>query len=141
MRWTLLILLSINCNTTINASSDAGGDAPGDSLGDGGNPSGDFAIVHSFDGDNGVAATGRGKPELNVAANGTQVMQTTWQNVNVYDYTGTLLQSTTLPALVTSAGLDPRAPTSASRSSPTSSSTSSSSAGSSPRRAGLTASW
>src|SRR5262249_41012201 len=58
-------------------------------------------IVHSFDGDSGPTLAqcqagpshcGR-QPEMNVAANGKQVLQVTWQNVRVYDYGGTLLKS------------------------------------------------
>jgi hypothetical protein len=73
--------------------------------------SGAFTILHSFDGDFASSATGRGKPEMNVAANGTQVAQVTWQNVNIYDYSGTLVKTTPLPQLITSAGLNPNGST------------------------------
>jgi hypothetical protein len=61
-------------------------------------------IVRSFDGDSGPSLAqcqaapshcGR-QPKMNVAANGKQVVQVTWQNVRVYDYGGTLLKSTPL---------------------------------------------
>jgi hypothetical protein len=80
-------------------AADTGTDAPG---------SGAFEILHSFDGDSYTTGpTGRGKPEMNLAANGTQVTQVTWQHVNVYDYTGTTLKSTSLQTFITGAGLSP----------------------------------
>src|SRR5262249_7937499 len=75
-------------------------------------------IVHSFDGDSGPTLAqcqagpshcGR-QPEMNVAANGKQVLQVTWQNVRVYDYGGTLLKSTPLADFIRKAGLDPMPP-------------------------------
>src|SRR5215467_10953288 len=71
-------------------------------------------IVHSFDGDHGpgraVCETGVshcGFPDMNMAVNGKQVVQVTWQNVNVYDYSGKLLKSTPMKAFISNAGLDP----------------------------------
>src|SRR5438552_18006733 len=71
-------------------------------------------IVRSFDGDSGpgLAACESGithcdRPEMDVAANGKQVVQVTWQSVRVYDYNGRLLQTTPMPAFVRNAGLDP----------------------------------
>jgi hypothetical protein len=66
-----------------------------------------FAMLQAFDGDQGTGPTGRGRPEMNVAASGAQVAQITWQNVSVYDYTGHLLVRTPLPSLITAAGLNP----------------------------------
>src|SRR5205809_483590 len=75
-------------------------------------------VVRSFDGDKGIdfatchpetTRCGR-QPEPNVAANGKQVVQMTWQNLNVYDYSGKLLRSTPTEKFVTDAGLDPMAP-------------------------------
>jgi hypothetical protein len=75
-------------------------------------------IVRSFDGDKGpdqehcrseVIRCGR-QAEMTAAANGKQVVQVTWQHVNVYDYSGRLLQSTMLPEFIKSAGLDPTPP-------------------------------
>ena len=75
-------------------------------------------IVRSFDGDSGpgLAVCESGithcdRPEMDVAVNGKQVVQVTWQNVRVYDYSGRLLQSTPMPAFVRNAGLDPNPPT------------------------------
>jgi hypothetical protein len=85
------------------SASDAGADVvvpPSDG-------GGGFSILHSFDGDFGAGATGRGKPEMNVAANGSQVAQVTSQNFVVFDYTGKTLATTSMTALVTSAGLNP----------------------------------
>lgn len=71
--------------------------------------------VRSFDGDHGptqercnpeVLRCGR-QAEMNAAASGTQVVQVTWQHVNVYDYNGVLLQSTPLPDFAARAGVDP----------------------------------
>ncbi|HKU13291.1 MAG TPA: hypothetical protein VJQ52_02795 [Steroidobacteraceae bacterium] len=73
------------------------------------------AIEHSFDGDSGpdLAACQAGntlcgrQPEINVATNGKQVVQVTWQNVRIYDYDGKLVQSKPLAELIRSAGLEP----------------------------------
>ncbi|MBE3100064.1 MAG: hypothetical protein IMZ44_23330, partial [Planctomycetes bacterium] len=75
-------------------------------------------IVQSFDGDSGpllvacesgTTHCGR-QPEMNVAVNGKQVVQVTWQTVGVYDYRGTLLHSTPLATFIRNAGLDPMPP-------------------------------
>ncbi|MDH7796848.1 hypothetical protein QBC99_002911 [Beijerinckia sp. GAS462] len=72
--------------------------------------------VHSFDGDRGPgldvcksdnAPIHCDRAEMDVAASGKQVVQVTWQNVNVYDTSGKLLKSTPLSALIRGAGLDP----------------------------------
>jgi hypothetical protein len=47
---------------------------------------------------------------MNVGANGTRVVQVTWQNVRVYDYAGRLLRSTPMSTFVRDAGLDPMPP-------------------------------
>jgi hypothetical protein len=74
-------------------------------------------IVHSFDGDRGpglaVCETGVthcGLPEMDVAANGKEVVQVTWQNVRIYDYNGRLLQSTPMSTFIRNAGLNPIPP-------------------------------
>ena len=72
--------------------------------------------VSSFEGDRGPGAAvckANGAPihcdraEMDVAASGKQVVQVTWQNVNVYDSTGKLLKSTPLSTVIRDAGLDP----------------------------------
>src|SRR5215475_7423512 len=72
-------------------------------------------IVRSFDGDTGPdqqhcnpeeVRCGR-QAEMNAAASGKQVVQVTWQHVNIYDYHGKLLRSTMLPDFIRKAGLDP----------------------------------
>src|SRR5215831_19200106 len=70
-------------------------------------------IVHSFDGDAGPGAevcdAGRthcGWADMNVGVNGKQVVQVTWQNVRVYDYTGKQLRSTPLETFIADAGLE-----------------------------------
>lgn len=72
--------------------------------------------VNSFEGDRGPgldvcksdnAPTHCDRAEMDVAANGKQVVQVTWQNVNVYDTMGKLLKSTPLSSVIRSAGLDP----------------------------------
>jgi len=74
--------------------------------------------ITSFDGDKGPgrdvckSATPPihcDRAEMDVATNGKQVVQVTWQNVNVYDTTGKLLKSTPLAALIRTTGLDPDA--------------------------------
>ena len=74
-------------------------------------------IVRSFDGDHGpgLAACESGIthcdiPEMAVAVNGTQVVQVTWQNVRIYDYSGRLRQSVPMSELVRKARLDPVPP-------------------------------
>ena len=72
-------------------------------------------VVRSFDGDSGpgLAECQAGKTwcgrqsETNVAANGRQVVQVTWQNVRIYDYNGKLLQSIPMATFVRNAGMDP----------------------------------
>jgi hypothetical protein len=71
-------------------------------------------ILHSFNGDHGpgmaVCETGVshcGFPDMNVAINGKQVLQVTWQNVIVYDYKGRLLKSTPMTTFIRNAGLNP----------------------------------
>jgi hypothetical protein len=72
------------------------------------------SVVQSFDGDSGaglaVCETGRthcGFPDMNAAVNGKQVVQVTWQNVSVFDYSGHLLRATPLATFFRDAGLDP----------------------------------
>lgn len=71
-------------------------------------------IVRSFNGDTGPASACTAphcdRPEMNVAANGSQVVEVTWQNVNVYDYSGNLLRSTPMTSFITNAGLNPSTP-------------------------------
>lgn len=73
-------------------------------------------VVNSFEGDRGPGlevCNSNGAPihcdraEMDIATNGKQVVQITWQNVNVYDTSGNLLKSTPLSELIRSAGLDP----------------------------------
>src|SRR5437763_1117972 len=71
-------------------------------------------IVQSFDGDSGPGlatcesgVTHCDRPEMNVAASGTQVVQVTWQNVRIYGKGGHLLQSTPMAAFIRRAGLHP----------------------------------
>jgi len=74
-------------------------------------------IVRSFDGDSGPGlavcesgVTHCGLPEMAAAVNGKQVVQVTWQNVRIYDYSGHLLQSIPMPTFIRKAGLDPLPP-------------------------------
>lgn len=75
--------------------------------------------VTSFDGDRGpgvavcrsdAAPIHCDRAEMDVAASGKQVVQVTWQNVNVYDTTGRLLKSTPLADIIRGIGLDPNPP-------------------------------
>ena len=70
-------------------------------------------IVRSFDGDSGPGAevcdegrTHCGWADMSVGVSGKQVVQVTWQNVRVYDYTGKLLRSTSLETFIGDAGLE-----------------------------------
>jgi hypothetical protein len=72
------------------------------------------SVVRSFDGDKGpglaTCETGVshcGQAEMDVATNGKQVVQITWQNVSVYNKKGRLLQSTPTTAFIRNAGLNP----------------------------------
>jgi hypothetical protein len=76
-----------------------------------------MTIVHSFDGQIGAgltACTAMGghcdRPEMNAAANGSQVVQVSSIGVSVYSYTGTLLATTPLPMFITNAGLQTTGP-------------------------------
>src|SRR5271157_1468918 len=71
-------------------------------------------VVRSFDGDKGpglaTCETGVshcGLAEMDVATNGKQVVQVTWQNVRVYNKKGRLLQSTPMTTFIRNAGLNP----------------------------------
>ena len=71
-------------------------------------------VVRSFDGDKGpglatceTGVTHCGQAEMDVATNGKQVVQVTWQNVRVYNKKGRLLQSTSMTSFIRSAGLNP----------------------------------
>ena len=73
-------------------------------------------VVNSFEGDRGPglevcksenAPTHCDRAEMDVATNGKQVVQVTWQNVNVYDTAGKLLKSMPFSELISSTGLDP----------------------------------
>ena len=75
-------------------------------------------VIRAFDGDKGIdlaacrpetTRCGR-QPEMGVAANGTQVVQVTWQNMLVFDYSGKLLRSTPLAEFIKAANLDPNPP-------------------------------
>ena len=80
-----------------------------------GSGTGGLRVTIQFDGDQGKGLSGcsgsppkcRQLPELNVAANGTQVAQITVQDLTVFDYSGHLLGKTPLPTFVTNAGLNP----------------------------------
>ena len=84
--------------------ADGGEDA---SAGSDASAGGGLTVLHAFDGESGTVAAYRGKPEMNVAANGSQVAQITNPSLDVYDYSGTMLKTTSLATLVTAAGLNP----------------------------------
>jgi hypothetical protein len=44
---------------------------------------------------------------MNAAVNGQQVVQATWQNLSVFDYSGHLLRATPMATFIRNAGLDP----------------------------------
>src|ERR1035441_2745975 len=71
-------------------------------------------IVRSFDGDSGPGlavcesgVTHCDRPEMDMATNGKQVVQVTWQNVRIYNTSGRLLRSTPMTAFIRKAGLNP----------------------------------
>jgi len=75
--------------------------------------------VTSFDGDKGPGSAickaekhpvHCDRAEMDVASSGKQVVQVTWQNVNVYDPSGKLLKSTPLSTLIRDMGLEPNPP-------------------------------
>jgi hypothetical protein len=75
-------------------------------------------VVQSFDGDLGpgldACQNGHGhcdRPEMDVAVNGKQVVQVTWQNLRIYDYSGRLVRSTPMAEFIRRAGLNPTPPT------------------------------
>ena len=122
MRWLgAFLCVAIGCAPSSNDSSGDGPSTPPDvgSGADGGAADassqadgGAVTIVRQFDGDHGpglaacqVSGGHCDRPDGNIAANGTQVLQATWQNVNVYDYAGNLVRSTPMPSFITAAGL------------------------------------
>lgn len=71
-------------------------------------------VVHSFDGDKGpglatceTGITHCGLAEMDVATNGKQVVQITWQNISVYSKKGRLLQAIPTTTFIRNAGLNP----------------------------------
>jgi hypothetical protein len=58
-----------------------------------------------FDGDTGSGnpPTYKDHPDMAVAASGTQVVETTGQNINIYGYSGNVLSSTSIPTFITNA--------------------------------------
>lgn len=68
-------------------------------------------ILTQFDGDIGTGGSATAKPtyrdhpDATAAANGSQVVEVTGQNVNVYSYDGKLLKSTRTSDLINAAGL------------------------------------
>ena len=74
-------------------------------------------VAHSFDGDTGpgetVCKTGVTHcawPDMNAGVNGKQVVEVTWQNVRVYDYSCHLQRSTPMTTFIRNAGLNPIPP-------------------------------
>lgn len=84
----------------LSAMSCGGGAGAGNS---GGGPVGNSTI--QFDGDSGVGnpPSYKDHPDMAIAANGTQIVETTGQNVNVYSYSGGLLKSTSTGNFITNA--------------------------------------
>jgi len=66
-------------------------------------PGGNATI--QFDGDSGTGnpPTYKDHPDMAVAANGTQVVETTGQHINVYNYSGNLLASTPISSFIANA--------------------------------------
>src|SRR5258706_8223376 len=103
MKCACVLIALVACS-----SNQAAPDGSLDGVGIDGDSSMPGPIVHSFDGEvgAGLAAcpTTAGhcdRPEMNVAANGSQVVQVTSRSVNVYSYTGMLLTSTPLATFIT----------------------------------------
>lgn len=61
--------------------------------------------IIQFDGDTGAGNPPAYKdhPDMAVAANGTQVVETSGQNINVYNYSGTLVKSTPISSFIANA--------------------------------------
>lgn len=73
-------------------------------------------INHSFDGETGTVSspgtpTNVDHPDMSMAASGTQVVTVDRQAFNVFSYTGTLLQTSTMANFITAAGLTSNAGT------------------------------
>jgi hypothetical protein len=113
MKHTAWVVIVVVVAVVVAACSSHHAAAP-DSTVDGTAPdSGTSAlIVQSFDGDigEGLAACMAGgghcdRPEMNVAASGTQVVEVTSRNVTIYDHHGTLVSSASLASFIASAGV------------------------------------
>jgi hypothetical protein len=70
-----------------------------------GNGSSGVNVLAQFDGDSGIGnpPTYKDHPDMAIAANGTQVIETTGQNINVYSYAGAILSSTPVSSFITQA--------------------------------------
>src|SRR5581483_5424043 len=88
----LCLLPLISCG---GGGSGSGGD----------NGSSGVNVVAQFDGDSGVGNPPAYKdhPDMAIAANGTQVVETTGQNVNVYSISGAALSSTSTSSFINQA--------------------------------------
>src|SRR5215475_9971072 len=89
--------LAFACALAALASCGGGANTPGSSDPP---PGGNATIL--FDGDMGVGNPPiyKDHPDMAVAANGTQIVETTGQDINVYNYSGNLLQSTPISSFI-----------------------------------------
>jgi hypothetical protein len=89
------LLSSCGGNSTLRGSA-------GDGIGSG---SSGVNIVAQFDGDTGSGnpPSYKDHPDMAIGANGTQVVETTGQNVMVYSYSGSILHSTSVVKFISAA--------------------------------------
>jgi hypothetical protein len=92
--------LTLVCGLLLLASCGGSGNGNGGGTGP---PVGNATV--QFDGDAGVGNPPAYKdhPDMSVGASGTQIVETTGQNINVYSYSGSLLKSTAISSLIGSA--------------------------------------
>jgi hypothetical protein len=91
-------IAALVCASLLLPSCGGGGNG-----GVGGGPIGNVTV--QFDGDTGSGnpPTYKDHPDMAIGANGTQIVESTGQDLNVYDYSGKLLKSIPIPAFITNA--------------------------------------
>jgi hypothetical protein len=89
--------MALACVVFASLSCGGGGALGGMSTGSAG-----IAADRQFDGDTGTAAY-KDHPDMAIGANGTQVVESAGQNINVYNYSGAVLTSSSISAFIRNA--------------------------------------
>jgi hypothetical protein len=89
--------MALACVLFASFSCGGGGALGGMSTGSAG-----IAADRQFDGDTGTGAY-KDHPDMTIGSNGTQVVESTGQNINVYNYSGAVLTSSSISAFIRNA--------------------------------------